>query len=442
MKLVSIHKHVFMILILIGGKTIYAQNVWSLKSCIDTAQIYNKSLQINRNNIAIGFQMEKEAKANLNPKATANVDYKYFIDLPHQLMPLSTFNPAASKGEFKDAQFGVPHNINANIQLTMPLFNPQIRGNIEKTKISSKILQLQFQKTEEQLLYDVTTLYYNAQILQHQLIFIDSNLINTNKLLKNLKLLHEYLMVKGTDVNKVQLQANQLNTQRENANNKFIQVLNALKFNMGIELERDVIVESNIDFQTGVSRKSATNVDLDIIKKQSEVLNIDLSILKKSIYLPSLNVIAFYGTTGFGYDKKPNNFLKFYPVGFAGIQLVYPLFNGTVTQRKINQKKLELSNNDLQAQLISDKNSMEIENSNREIVVAQKTVSNTENQIQLAQTIYNQTILQQKEGTASLTDVLLADNALREAQQYYLSAIVDYLKADLELKKLMGTIKN
>ena len=124
------------------------------------------------------------------------------------------------------------------------------------------------------------------------------------------------------------------------------------------------------------------------------------------------------------------------------MQLTYPLFNGTVTQRKINQKKLEISNNELQAQLIGDKNKMETENALRQRTIAQQTVINTENQITLAQSIYEQTILQQKQGTATLTDVLLADNALREAQQNYLSTVVDYLKADLELKKLTGTIKN
>jgi hypothetical protein len=30
---------------------------------------------------------------------------------------LSTFNPTAPEGQFKEAQFGVPHNINANLQL-------------------------------------------------------------------------------------------------------------------------------------------------------------------------------------------------------------------------------------------------------------------------------------------------------------------------------------
>ena len=58
----------------------------------------------------------------------------------------------------------------------------------------------------------------------------------------------------------------------------------------------------------------------------------------------------------------------------------------------------------------------------------------------MAQTVYEQTNLQLKEGTSGLSDLLLADNTLREAQQSYLSAVVEYLKADLELKKLTGNL--
>ncbi len=113
-------------------------------------------------------------------------------------------------------------------------------------------------------------------------------------------------------------------------------------------------------------------------------------------------------------------------------------------QGKINQKKLEITNNELQSKLITEKNDMEVENAIRQKTIAQSTITNTESQIALAKTIYEQTVLQQKQkhGTASLTDVLLADNALREAQQNYLNAVIDFLKADLELKKLTGSIKN
>lgn len=440
--LVNAHKLFIIPLIFIGWNTVQAQEVWTLRQCIDTAQVYNKTLQINRNHIRISEQREKEAKANLIPKVTANADYKYFMELPTQLMPMNALNPQAPEGQFRDLQFGVPHNINVNVQLAMPLYNPQIYGAIENTKIANELTQLQFQKSEEQVLYDITTLYYNAQILKHQLDFLESNLTNTQKLLKNMELLKEQLLAKGTDVSKVKLQVEQLNTQRENVHNKYISILNALKLNIGIPLERNITVVSEIEQQTLTENNVENILDLKIIQTQNKLLNSELSTLNKSRFLPSLNLIASYGTTGFGYDKTPNGFLKFYPIGFAGLQLTYPLFNGTVTQRKINQKKLEISNNELQAQLIGDKNKMETENALRQRTIAQQTVVNTENQITLAQSIYEQTILQQKQGTVTLTDVLLADNALREAQQNYLSAVIDYLKADLELKKLAGTIKN
>lgn len=438
--LVNTRKPILILLIIFGWNTVQAQDVWTLKQCIDTAQVHNKTLQINRNHISISEQREKEAKANLIPKVTANADYKYFMELPTQLMPLNALNPQAPEGQFRDLQFGVPHNINANVQLAMPLYNPQVYGAIANTKIANELTQLQFQKSEEQVLYDITTLYYNAQILKHQLDFLETNLVNTQKLLKNMELLKEQQLAKGTDVNKVKLQAEQLSTQRENVYNKYISILNALKLNIGISLEKNITVVSEIKQQVLTENNTENILDLKIIQTQNRLLNSELNTLHKSRFLPSLNLIASYGTTGFGYDKTPNEFLRFYPIGFAGLQLSYPLFNGTVTHRKINQKQLEISNNELQAQLIGDKNKMEIDVAIRQRNTARQTIVNTESQIALAQSIYEQTILQQKQGTATLTDVLLADNALREAQQNYLSAVIDYLKADLELKKLTGTI--
>ena len=440
MKLVNIHKQTLLLLfILIGFQAAQAQ-VWSLQQCIDTAQVHNKNLQMSRNNISIGEQKGKEAKANLIPKITANADYKYFTNLPYQLMPLSTFNPTAPEGQFKEAQFGVPHNINANLQLLMPLYNPQVYGAIRTTKIAEGLSELQYLKTEEQIFFEISNLYYNAQILHHQLAFVDSNLINAERLLKNMQLLNEQLLAKGTDVSKVKLQVAQLITQKENINSKYEQVSNALKFAMGVSIEQKIQIDPNIQYKSAYEYTSSTILDIRIIKTQNHLLSSELSTLNKSRFFPSLNIIGMYGTTGFGYDKQPNDFLKFFPIGFAGIQLSYPLFNGTVTKRKINQKKFELLNSELQFSLLTEQNNMQAENAKLQRMVAKKSVETTTEQIELAKTIYKQTVLQQKQGIASLTDVLLADNALREAQQTSLSAVIDYLKADLELKKITGNI--
>lgn len=426
-----------LLLIVTGLSNIQAQ-VWTLQQCIDTAQVYNKALKISRNNVAIGQQRKMEAKANLIPKISANADYKYFTDLPTQLMPAAIFGGPA--GTFKETQFGVPHNINANLQLTMPLYNPQVFGTIQSTKIATELSDLQLQKTEEQIYFDISNLYYNGQLLLRQLSFIDSNIVNTSRLLKNMQLLKEQLMAKGTDVGKVQLQKEQLETQKESVSSKYEQVINALKFAMGIPLHQNMQIEQEILYNKSNEYSSTPAIEIRLANTQSKLLLSELNTLKKS-KLPSVSLFGTYGKTGFGYDKQPNDFLKFYPIGFAGIQISYPLFNGTVTQRKITQKKLELKNSELQVQLVTEQNAMQTNNAKRQMTVAQKAVETTSSQIRLAQTIYEQTVLQQKQGTASLTDVLLADTALREAQQNYLAAVVDYLKADLELKKLTNQIK-
>ncbi len=437
MKLASIHKR--FILLLLIATAVYTANaqVWSLQQCIDTAQVYNKSLQISRNSKTINEEKRKEAIGNLIPKITANADYKYFTDLPTQLMPASIFGGPA--GTFKETQFGVPHNINANLQLTMPLYNPQVFGAMQSSKIAVELSGLQLQKTEEQIYFDISNLYYNGQLLLRQLSFIDSNIVNTSKLFKNMQLLKEQLMAKGTDVSKVQLQKEQLETQKELVSSRYEQVTNALKFAMGIPLEQNINIEKDIQYKLSAEYTSTTAIDIRLANMQSKFLQSELSTLKRS-KLPSLSLFGTYGKTGFGYDKQPNDFLKFYPIGFAGIQLSYPLFNGTVTQRKINQKRLEIKNSELQVQLVTEQNTMQIENAKRQRSVAQKSITTSTSQIELAKIVYAQTFLQQKQGTASLSDVLLADSALREAQQNYLSAVVEYLKADLELKRLSGLL--
>ncbi|HTN09252.1 TolC family protein [Agriterribacter sp.] len=419
----------------------FAQSVqaqlWTLQQCIDTAQVYNKNLHIQRNYVEIGGQKQLEAKGNLLPKLNVNADYRYFTNLPYQLMPMSVFG--GPQGKYKETQFGVPHNINAHLQFAMPLYNPQIKGAIQSAEIATELSNLQLKKTEEQIYFEISNLYYNAQILIHQIQFIDSNLANTQKLLRNMQLLKAQLMATGTDVNKVVLQAGQLKMQREIISSKLYQVMQALKFLMGIPAEEMIAIIPEINDKVIGDYNKKYIIDLQITATQNRLLKNDLSNLKKSA-LPAIALFGTYGTNGFGYDKRPDNFLKFHPIGFAGIQFAYSLFDGNILKRKRNQKEIELKNNELQLELIAGQNDMQIGNAMNQKKVAQNSMSLNQSQIEQAQSIYEQTIIQQKQGVANLNDVLMADHALREVQQNYLSLLVDYLKADLELKKLTGNL--
>ena len=130
MKLVSIHKPFLLVLVLLVNiSNGYTQETWTLAQCIDTAKVNNKQLDMSERDIKMASERRAASRAQLIPKVMANADYKYFTDLPYQLMPLSVFG--GPDGQFKEAQFGVPHNISANLQLSIPLYNPQIYGGIE-----------------------------------------------------------------------------------------------------------------------------------------------------------------------------------------------------------------------------------------------------------------------------------------------------------------------
>jgi OMF family outer membrane factor len=439
--LVSIHKLIIFLFPLVLGIEIATAQVWTLNQCIDTALVHNNSLESGRNSILISIEREKEARANLLPKVTANADYKYFTNLPYQLLPLSALNPTAPEGEFRAAQFGVPHNVNANLQIAVPLYNAEINGAIRNTKLASQLSELKYQKSEEEVYFEITNLYYNAKILIHQLKYVEGNLKNTKKLLANLQSLKEEKLAIGTDVDKVKLQLSQLTNQRENIQYKYEQVLNALKFTMGVSLALELEIESEIKFQKNLQEESRIILDFEIAKTQEQLLQSELNTLNQSRFIPNVNLIGSYGTTGFGYDQSPNEFLEFYPMGFVGLQISYSIVNKGVTKRKLNQKHFELQNNALQQEQIKDANTMKIENAQMQKEMAQKSVVTTEEQIVLAQRIYNESLLQKDQGLVNLTEVLLAENELRKAQQANLTAIVDYFKANLELKKVRGNIK-
>jgi outer membrane protein TolC len=411
--------------------------IWELEQCIDTALLYNRKLEIAKNNVSISVQKNNEVKANLIPKIHVNGDYKYYTDLPYQLMPLSVFG--GPEGQFKEAQFGVPHNINSNVQLSIPIYNPQAYGAIEATKIASEIKELQYRKTEENVYLEVSNFYFNAQIISNQLMFIDSNISNVSSLKLNVQLLHEQLLVNKTDVDRIGLQLDILMSQREMVHTKYKQVLNGLKFIIGIPIDRQLEANPDIEYTNSTTINTHSSIDLLIGQSYSSLLKSELSTLKKS-RLPSVSLYGSYGVLGYGYDEKPSSFLNFYPVGFAGLSVKYPLFNGTITHLKINQKKLQITNSELQIDLIDDQNKMLTDNAQMEIKAARLIVETSSLQIDLAKSIYANSELQRQNELSTLNDVLMADTAVREAQQNYLSAIIDYLKADLQLKNLTGNI--
>lgn len=414
-------------------------NEWTLEACIDTALVKNKNIKMAKNQGEIALLKTQEAKAQLLPKIFLQGDYRFFTELPYQLMPQSAFG--GPEGIFREIQFGVPHNISANLTFKMPLYDPQVLGSIKASETFQELTFLQEAKTKEQVYLEVSNLYYNAQVLKNKLAFFKENLFNSQKLEKNIRLLYEQTLAQRTDWDKVVLQIQQLESVAAQIESQYETVLKALKFVMGLPLDTEMEVPLVIKLTEAEEWSTQKTLD-EMIQEKKQQFNLqELTTLKNS-RIPNLALYGNYGQTGFGFTGNPASFLNFFPVSFVGVQLSVPIFNGTVTHKKINQKKIELQNSQLQQELIAQQTDMLHQNALLQSQVAKGQLQTSQQQIKLAESVYQRTLLQQREGLASLTEVLLTDNALRDAQQLYLNAMVDYLKANLDIKKTSGNLLN
>ncbi len=413
----------------------YSQQL-SLQQCIDSAIQNNYSVRVAAYDVLQANEKVLEAKSNLLPKINTAIDYRYYTNLPYQLLPAAVFGGPA--GSYKEAQFGVPHNINSNVQLTYPLYNPSLQSGIKTIQTAAEIAELQKAKSQEDIALEVSNVYYNAQVLIHQLSFIDSNIVNSRKLLAVMELLYQQKMANGTDVEKVDLQLSQLLTQKATAESQYSQSLNILKYLIGMSSDEKISVESNPGNESYNLLSENPVTEIKLVERQVGFLQTEKTVLLKS-KLPAISLSGFYGTTGFA-NTGSNDFLKFYPLGYAGLQITMPLYTGNATKRKIKGKELEIEKAGIKLNMLKDKYQVDRMNNSYQLSIAKKNIYTIRQQIRTAQNIYTKTMLLHKEGIATLTDVLLADNSIRESQQNYIVALVALRRAELEYKKLTGNL--
>jgi outer membrane protein TolC len=411
---------------------------WSLEQCVDSAYKNNIKIEVAKNNQEISQLKHKEVRSYLLPKLSLNGEYKYFVELPYQLLPLSVFG--GPEGQFKETQFGVQHNINANLVLQAPVYSSTLNGNIQKVKLAKEIVEIEVAKSYDQVYFEVSKIYRNAQLISSQVNYIDSSIVNMKRVQLNIERLVSEKLANQSDVSKVELKISTLELNKSRLKTKLKQLYNALELLTATDLE--ITVESEIlmmDIQPYVSNGDK---ELEVIQLQERMLTIDLKTLKRSRFLPELGFVATYGTQGYGFDQDPNRFLNFYPVGYAGIKLSQPLFNGMVTNKQIHQKELEIENLKLKEELIEDSKNLEIQNAILELENAFSNVELNDQQVELAQLIYTQEESKLHEGLISINDLLFAQNELLQNQQNYLMSVAQFLAADLHLKYITNNISN
>lgn len=428
------------ILLLLTG-SISAQPIKTLRleDCLNQALEQNPEIKSAQLGLLLPDAKRAEVRANLLPQINASGNYQYYLEVPRQMIPASAFG--GPEGQYAAAQFGVPLNMSTTLQATQVLYSQPLRLALQQVEIGREIAQLKLQSTREEIVYNVSAAFYNAQALAQQIAFLQGNLISLEKVTNTTSLLADQQLATSVDVQRLQLQQQNLQNQLQNLLDQQKRVHGLLQLLMGVPQSETIDIDTSIDIVDATSLTSSplvTRTELKLIEKQKGNLLLE----KQSIRAGSMPMIAAFGSysiSGFG-KFGDNNLLKFYPSSAVGLTAQWNIFDGQARRAKLTQRNLEVQQLERQQSYLQERIIMETANARTQILSNQRMLNTAESSVKLAERVLEQTTLQLHEGLANITDLLNAENALREAQTNYLSTLIHLRSAQLEMNKATGSL--
>ncbi len=426
------------VLMVLGVGTVVSAQVLDLETCLRMADTANLSIVNSRLDVAMNKKQISSYLTARYPKITATGDYRYNAIIPGQLLPAEIFG--GPPGTYSAVKFGVPYVFSNTIQLQQILYNPQVNYGINTLKIQQEVVELQQKITERDSKTQVANTFFSLQAVNKQLMFIDSNLQNMDRLIRNMEAIEQQKMVVKTEVDKLRI--NRLNSvnakQTLQANKEQLEML--LRILIGLPEERTITLASDdlVEKSILVDGNTINYPELELVAAQKRMNEEEKKGTNMS-YLPSL---SFYAGYSYNYNMKPeDNVRQGIPSAFLGLRLDWTLFDGMEKYYKQKVTKINHMKLENQEELLGQQLHMQTENAKRQIEIQVNSLGIAQEQLKLSESVYLQTELRYNEGTVDSNDLVKASTDLQQAQTNLVLAYVQLRQAELEYLKNIGNIK-
>ncbi|MFM7022368.1 MAG: TolC family protein [Flavobacteriales bacterium] len=416
----------------------------SLKQCIEYGIEHNVAIKKAQLEVDKNEEKKKEVLSTGLPQVNASSTFNDNLVLPTQLLPGQFLGQPA--GTFIPVRFGTQYNFTAGATVSQLIYNQTLMVGVEASKVAEDLAGLGAEKVKEQIIYQVASSYYALQITNMQQGIVESNLKKVEQLLSVVKVQYENGFAKKTDYDRLQVNQTNLKTELENLQLNVQYLKDVLKYSMGMSLDSSIAITQMIDpasaNDASPQANISNNIDMKILETQ-KVLNALNVKQYYAGYYPVLSATASYNWSNMGNEVHfTGDKAQWYNTSVVGLNLSFPIFDGLnrhykAQQAKIQQEQLELDASSLAESIrIGNLNAYKTFKSNQATLIVQ------ERNMKLAEEIFASTQEQYNGGIVSMSELLSAETALKEAQTNYLKSIVQVKIAELELMKASGNIQS
>lgn len=424
---------------MVFGMNAFAQQQVSLSDAIKSA-LQNKAeakkaaLQIQKAEYKI-----TEAKAGALPHVNIGGNLTYNPIIQESVLDFG--------GQRMVVKMGQPWNSNIAATVNQALFDQKVFIGLKAAKSTREFYVLNATLTNEQIISNVATSYYNVFVQEENLRTLDASYDNTEKVRNIIKSLVDNGLAKQIDLDRTNVQLTNIASNKQRVENGVELAKNALKFYMGVPIDTDIeLQEENIDPKPELL-VSIANIDnrseIKVLEKQKELLQFNKKATEAALY-PTIGLQGQYGWYGVG-SKFPltngiNNGVNWSDFASIGLNLNIPIFSGGATKSRIQQAEIDIL--DIQQDIENTKLSLDLDYKNAvtNIENAIINLNNMKDNVALAEKVQKNTQSNYQYGLANLTELLDADNALTQAKQNYANSLLDYKQAEIQLIKAKGEL--
>lgn len=340
---------------------------------------------------------------------------------------------------------GTTYTLPVSVQASMPLFSAPYYIGIETTKLAQKMAESNLQSTEIDTRQAVASAYYLILISEESLMILKENLSNLRETLKSTKAMYNSGLAEATDVDQMASNVTMMENSFSNLQNAIEINYNLLRFQLGVKFDTkiiltetidDLVKDINVEALLAQTFNPATNIQYDLVDKQEKLSALDLK-AQKAMVLPSLSGVYSTSTTGMAMKMSE---LKWYPSSYLGLNLSVPIFASGQRYSRIQKAMINLEKARNTKEMVSDQLQMQDEQLRYNLVIANLQYKSQKENIDVSKRVYSSTENKFKQGMVSSLELTQANSLYLQAENNYISSLMNLLQTKLALDKLLNNL--
>jgi outer membrane protein len=456
-----------LLLLVISAQSVFAQSSqpMSLNDCIDYALKNQNSIKGAHLDEEMQRQKNNEVIGIARPQVKASGQFQYLMVTPKQRASADAFDFSSSlsffkidtpayqaylqqpKKKYSELQFGLPLNVTAGVQATQLLFDAGVFVALKARKSLEELSTLNTKRTEEDVRVSVSKAYYNCIIAEKRIKLLDENITLLTKIEDQTRKLFDEGFAEKMDADRLLVQRNNLQIEKEKINNLIELSYQLLKFQMGMQLDNKLDLTDNLtieEVKNGLELDKQVDynnrVEMQLLQKVKQLNGFDYERYQKG-YLPSV-AAALSGSYGTQTQSFKDLFTySYFPTAAFVLSASVPLYDGNTRHSKMNQAKLSILKNENDMEALKQAVDLESSNARTQLKNSLISLENQKNNIDLAQKVYTIAQKKYKEGVGTNIEIIQAETALKDAQTNYFNSLYEAVIAKIDFQKSLGLLK-